>query len=372
MPMMKTPRFNPHRVIAWAILLLALCVLQCREVAFRVEPLGVFGQSRLASVLGQDGVTPMQFSEDITTWTFGDTILGAWKGEVSTAATFSEKTNITDMISNSLAFTERITETNIGTLTFSYNRQNGQVAPFLPAQAGEDPRRVRLWPVDGVRLGNRLYVFYMKIAVTEPGNPFGFVLTGTGLARWDIPPDWEVGRPVAFVRLPDLFGENAAFGDAVLLRNGYLYVVGRPARSDHKAPIRIARVRPERIEERGAYEFLRADGSWTGDFDWAADFLNDVLGECSLSYNATLGCYVIIYCSLTNGEVVMVRFADFTELVSARKDIIYRIPPPAEQGNKRLSYYSAKEICVGDASLYAVYMNPSDYQPYLLRITVQQ
>ena len=131
-------------------------------------------------------------------------------------------------------------------------------------------------------------------------------------------------------------------------------------------------MRPERIEERAAYEFLRADGTWTPSFEGAADFLGGVLGECSLSYNAALACYVIIFCRPANGELVMVRFADFRELASAHQDVIYRIPPPAEGGEKRLPYYSAKEIHAGDAALYLVYMNPSDYQPYLLKITVQQ
>lgn len=369
---MKTRPFHPHRITAWIVFLLALCVLQCREVTFRVEPLGIFGTSRLGSVLGQDGVTPMAVSADLTAWTFGDTILGSWKGAVSTEATFSERADVTDMISNSLAFTERITESNIGALIFSYHRKNGRVVPFLPAHPGEDPRRVRLWPVDGIRLGDRLYIYYMKIAVTDPGNPFGFVLTGTGLARWDIPENWQVGRPVDFVRLPDLFGENAAFGDAVLPRNGYLYIVGHPARDDRRAPIRIARVRPELIEDRAAYEFLRTDGSWSREFEAAGDFLDDVLGECSLSYNAALGSYVIIYCRLATEEVVMVRFADFSELAAAPKEVVYRIPPPAPGSKKRILCYSAKEILAGDDALYAVYMNPSDYQPYLLKISVQQ
>ena len=215
------------RLAAWLLLALAGGVLQCRDIDIRVEPRGIFGTQRLEFVLGQDGVTPTPFSPTVTLWTFGDTLLGSRKTAVSAAASFQERNEITDFISNSLAFSERVTAANIEHLHFTYYRRGGRVAPFLVPQKGEDPKRIRFWPVDGIRIANRVYVYYMKIHLTQlPPAPFGFTMAGTGLARWDVPETWRPGDPLQFVRLPDLFGPTVpAFGDAVLPRGEWLYAV---------------------------------------------------------------------------------------------------------------------------------------------------
>ncbi len=334
------------------------------------ENLGVFGESRLMSVLGQDGVTPIPFNETLTMWTFGDTILGQWKERVSASATFSEKADMNSMISNSLAFTPSLTPENVRNLQFDFHRENGRVAQFLKLRQGEHPEKNRLWAVDGLRRGDDVLVYYLRIRITEPGKPFGFRMEGVGLARWSVPAAWRPGRAVDFRRLPDLFAGNApSFGVCVIERAGMVYTVGQYVDALGASRIKIARAPLEGLENPRAYEFLGAGGAWVRGMDGARGFFGEVAGECSLSYNESEGEYVIVYCKIGTGAIVVARFRDFASIEGASALTVYE--PPALPGGgdgPTAWYYSGKEILSEGRDLYAVYMHPLEYQPYLLRI----
>jgi hypothetical protein len=336
-----------------------------------VENLGIFGTSRMEQVLGQDGVTPIPISDTITIWTFGDTILGSWRGDISASATFSEKTDIIDMISNSLAFTEKPGDDNLPNLKFNFQKKNGKVCQFINHTGSENPKYDRFWAVDGLRIGGRVYVYYLIIKISGSAQPLSFRLTGIGLAKWDIPAGWKPGDNADFKRLPDLFKKNdfPAFGTCVLNKNGYIYTVGQYVSKDKSSPIKAARVKTDNIEKGSEYEFLAKDGTWIKDAAKADPFLGDVMGESSLSYNEKLGKYVILYCQIWTGKIIMVTFGDFSELATAEKREIYEMPKLNTKGMDYNSfYYSGKEIFSTDKFIYAICINPVEYQPYLLRI----
>lgn len=346
---------------------LLFLLLAC-SCAPRAEVLGVFGESRHREVLGQDGVTPIPFDASTTIWTFGDTIIGSWKGEVSASATFSERADPTRMISNSLAFTERLTEANIGTLAFTFYKERGLPAPFIRNAPGEDPSRLRLWALDGVRFGNRVYVYYLRIRIDDPRRLFAFTLLSVGLARWDVPAGWRVGDPVSFTRLPDLFsGAYPAFGACVVERDGMLYLVGQRA-DGMKSSVWIARAHPAEIERGSAYRFLTADGAWTPDIGKSGAFLGDVMGECSLSYHPRRGGYLIVYCQQFANAVRVAQFKEFSDIASMRARTILALPSPVSASGQEGWYYSGKEIFSDGDRIYAVIMHPVEYRPYLLRI----
>lgn len=342
-------------------------LLSCRPAA---RPLGVFGPSRLHEVLGQDGVTPIPFNEGLYLWTFGDTILGSWKGGVSTSATFSEAANIRDMLSNSLAFTEPPNPENVSSLRFRFYKEQGRVSQFLKLKWGERPEYDRLWAVDGIRLGDRVYVYYLIIKIAKTGKPLNFSMRAVGIARWKPSPSWREGARVDFERLPDLFpGNYPAFGSCVIEREGYLYTVGHYTAPDFSSPVKIARVKSADIERSVCYEFLSRDGGWVKDIARAQAFLGDVMGECSLSYNEFLQSYVMVYCQVRTGNIVMVRFRDFGGLLRARKEIVYEPPRLLwKKGEAESWYYSGKEIISSGRLLYAIYINPREYQPYLIEL----
>lgn len=354
-----------------ALALFAPLVLSC---AGTPESLGTFGETRLKAVLGQDGVSPIPFDDSLTLWTFGDTILGKWKGEVSASATFSERADASAMISNSLAFTPALSSRNIRTLPFSFYREGGQVAQFIKLKPGERQERDRLWAVDGLRTGSRVYVYYLRIRITDPGKPFGFRMEGVGLARWSVPAAWSPGEAVLFNRLPDLFpGPSPAFGACVFERDGMIYTVGQFVDANGISRIKLARAPLEGIEDRRAYEFLAGDGAWTDDMKRASGFLEGVAGECSISYNDSSGKYLILYCRVGTGEIVLVEFADFNELASARARVVYTPPPlPADRKAPGAWYYSGKEIYAEGRDLFAIYMHPLEYQPRLVRVRLPQ
>jgi len=351
------------KIKRFIILILFLC--HCSQ---RVEHLGVFGESRSRDVLGQDGVTPVPFSDKITMWTFGDTILGTWKEAVSVYATFEERINQEEMISNSLAFTQRISTENITRLDFTFYKRNGRVVQFIDYKGKENPKFDRLWALDGIRLGDIMYVFYLRIRIVKAGDPFGFALRAVGLARWGIQPEWDVGDVVAFERLPDLFPwDHPAFGAAVMERDGYLYTVGQYTNEREGSPVKVARVPVEGIEQAEEYAFLGRDGRWIRNVADAAPFLGDVMGECSLSYNRYLRRYVIVYCQVGTGKIIMVSFREFAELSRAVKRVVFTMPALKIKGREAW-YYSGKEIFSRENILYAIVINPAEYQPALLKI----
>ena len=85
------------------VILSIFCYTQCSKTS-RVTEYGVFAPSRLQFIKGQDGCTPVDFDEHYTLWTFGDTITDE------------------GMISNSLAFTEKINAANVTHMYINYSR----------------------------------------------------------------------------------------------------------------------------------------------------------------------------------------------------------------------------------------------------------
>ena len=124
------------------ITLLAVSCTFCATGA-RVENLGIFGESRKESILGQDGCTPIPIN-GIMMWTFGDTILGTWKGELNASSTFEDTAVMKGMISNSLAFTDIPDDATINRLGFTFLKRDGAAIPFIGTAGNEDPRVWRL------------------------------------------------------------------------------------------------------------------------------------------------------------------------------------------------------------------------------------
>ena len=332
------------------------------------EDLGIFGKPGNGPVLGQDGVTPIPVSGSICMWTFGDTVLGTRKADAGVNASFEESTNIYEMLSNSLAFTETPTAENISNLKFIFLKKKGKVCQFINFKKGENPKNVRLWPVDGVRIGDKVYVYYDIIKCDDKGMPF--YLKAIGLALWIFPGGWQIGSDAGFKRLPDLFPSNyPAFGAAVLQKDGYIYTAGHFNSRDKTLPVKIARVKPDNIETGSNYEFLSDDGRWIKDIDKAGSFFGDVMGECSLSYNEYTGKFIMVYCQSWTGKIVIVTFNDFSMLKNAEKSVVYE--PPAlyhKKSGMPKFYYSGKEIFSSGSAVFAIYINPSEYQPHLLKI----
>ena len=173
---------------------------------------GIFAPSRLDHIKGQDGVSSIPFDENTTLWTFADTIIPINEKDKSAPDGYT-------MISNSLAWTEKITPSNVSSVKFSYYTENGRVSQFIKNSRRENPLHHRLWALDGLRIGNRVYVYYAHIFVPDHTKFLEFTVKYIGLAVWDVPHNWSPGAGFDFRRTGILFPEGSPFfGAAAMIR----------------------------------------------------------------------------------------------------------------------------------------------------------
>lgn len=315
---------------------------------------GIFAASRLEHVKGQDGVSSIPFDDTTTLWTFADTIIPQSGGK--------DKNEYT-MISNSLAWTEKITPSNVASIKFSYYTENGRVAQFIKNTRSEDPLHHRLWALDGLRAGNRVYVYYAHIFVPDYKKFLDFTVKYIGLAVWDIPQGWKPGDGFDFRRTGILFPEGCPFfGAAAMVRDGFVYVAGHSKRNGSH-PLSFARVKVESISNSSSYEYLDSTGHWMSDYKKCGYFFGDIAGESSLSFNEYYGVFDLFYARMFTGETVRISFDSFSRLPGAAGRVIYR---PASHEEGKMWPYSGKEIFSSGKTTYLIYIDPEIYQPILV------
>lgn len=355
-----------RRLFTLPALLLLVGALCAGDSSFIVH--GTFAPQRHESVLGQDGTTPIPFDAHTTLWTFGDTILGSWKNYVSAAATFSERTSMETMLCNSLAFTGPLPHSaqEMADLHFSYLRgKDGKVQSFIPLPKGKDPRHHRNWALDGIRLGSRVYFYYLAIHVPDPGRLLEFSVEHVGLARWEVPGKWQRGDAMDITDLGKILPGGFTFGDSVIQREEWLYLAGHRKGEGVSFPAGFARVRVKDIENTEAYEFLNAHGQWQRKVAKAGDFFNDVAGELSLVWDEIDEEYRVIYCRIFKGEIMRVNFQSFNGLPGAVPRKVGRLP---RLSSCDMWYYSAKEIHATEKEIFGIVIDPCRYEPVLFNI----
>ena len=331
---------------------------------------GIWAPHRLKSILGQDGVTPVPVTDSkgnkVFFWTFGDTFLGSWKGNVNTTSTFdfNNSVNINAMIPNTLAISDVPNDDNYKNLNFQYLLEDKAVTQFIKYDKGENPFVIRYWANDGIQLGNAVYIYSMIVKIDQNIKPFPFKVMGSGLVKWNMDNKWNAKdfNAVKFEKIKGFVADNLIVGDSVIEKDGYVYLLGRAETTANSyASLVFMRVKSENIENFSSYEFLSESGQWADKN--MAKFFNDICGEASLSYNETLKKYVVIYMQAAKQQIIMITFKDFSCLPeNIEKQIIY--VPPAKNG---INYYSAKEIFSTKDYIYAIYIDPSIYQPILVK-----
>ncbi len=348
------------------VLTLLLFILSSCTHNPEVIEYGIFAPSRLDTVVGQDGVCSIKFSDEITLWTFADTITGRWKSEKGRIVGDKNDAFMDGMLSNSIAWSDRITEENYRDIKFNFYKKNDKPAEFIKYNKNENPNKHRFWALDGFRIGSKVYVYYLHVYVPDHTKFLDFEVLYVGLARWDIPQGWKPGDKIDFRRLGPVFGKGTPFfGAAVMERDGYIYLAGHFKKSNLEFPLSVARVKSGDIEISSAYRFLSQNGEWVSGIKNAGSFIGDVSGECSLSFNDYLKEYVIIYSKVFTGEVSMVRFKNFGELASAEKTVIHKVK---KSGPTAMWPYSGKEIFSSGRSLFLIYIDPQRYQPLLVEV----
>lgn len=353
------------KILNRLFLLLIIIIITGCHTKPSVSEHGVFATSRHEYVLGQDGVCSIQFSDSVTLWTFADTVLGRWKNGTGPVSSLKEDTEAEGMLSNSLAWSDRINSANFKNIRLSFFSEDGKVTQFIKNRSDEDPLYHRFWALDGVRIGDRVYVYYLHVFVPDYRKMLEFRVLYSGLAVWDVPEGWKPGDAVEFRRLGPLFnGDSPAFGASAMLKDGYIYLAGHCKKGD-RFPLSFARVPESMVEEPGAYEFLSRDGRWRKELAETGEFFGDVSGECSISYNSSLKKYVVIYSRIFTGEIVAVSFAGFEKLPAAEINTVYT---PAKKEGAAIWPYSGKEIFSEGRRIFVIYIDPLLYQPVLIEL----
>ncbi|MBU2530366.1 MAG: DUF4185 domain-containing protein [Elusimicrobia bacterium] len=272
----------------------------------------IFATSRLKYVLGQDGVTPIEIEnkqgKKMLLWTFGDTILGEWTGEITTDATmnFNDITKMNAMPPNAIALSSIINNENYKDpqLKFLLN-SSGTVKQFIEYTKDENPFALRLWADDGIQIGNKTYVYYMIIKSSQSD----FSILGTGLASWEMPDKWEI-KDIDFKRKLDFKIKDIILGDGVIKKGKYVYILSR-SEKDGKTfgYLSFAKVKAKDIENPLKYRYLNSKGKWTKKN--SGKFFGDICGEASLSYNQKTKKFRIVYMSLKDQKIKMIVFDNF-------------------------------------------------------------
>lgn len=220
---------------------------------------------RRAGVVFQDGAQAVPVG-DGTLWLFGDTFLGR-----TPPGRTPHRSQITGMIGTTLAFLPA-GRTNLPPPLDYFVGTNGTAANPLSLFPEESAETNRMWPLGGIRIGPRIYLYYSMIEKTTNPSPWNFRSVGAGLAvankplqpfarlrpggRWKFPVE-----PIQVVR------ETNAI---------YLFEIS----SEPKGLI-LARVAADKIETPAAYEFFTGHG-WSTQRADVQVVLREAYGQVSV------------------------------------------------------------------------------------------
>ncbi|HPP96389.1 MAG TPA: DUF4185 domain-containing protein [Spirochaetota bacterium] len=349
------------------ILLTFLFFLFCTSSTV-VKEHGIFAPSRHAYTIGQDGVCSIDFDENTTLWTFGDTIIGKWKNKSGPEKSLKEDAIAEGMISNSIAWSDKINSSNFKDIKLEFLTKNGKITQFIKNKTEENPLYHRFWALDGVRIKNKVYVYFLHVFIPDHSKFLEFKILSVGIAFWEIPNGWKKGDEISFERIDNLFTDNPpAFGASAIRHNGYVYLAGH-FKKGISFPAAFARVKEDLITDRSSYEFLDSNGNWVANLQDAGEFFGDVSGECSISYNSYLQSFIILYSQIFTGQIMMARFKDFGEIPFAKSISVYK---PLWNKEAQIWPYSGKEIFSYDKKVFVIYIDPLLYQPILVEIELK-
>ena len=209
------------------------------------------GQQR-AGVRFQDGAQAIAVPGGAL-WLFGDTF------------------TTTGMVGTTIAFLPA-TKTNLPPALEYFVNPKGVVENPLALFPEESAATNRMWPLGGVAVGARIYLFYSMIEQTPGPGPWNFRSTGGGLAVADKPLQH-------FTRLRPNGAWKFPMEPIQVLREGeylYLYEI-----SSQPKGLVIARVPSAQIENPAAYEFYTGR-HWSAQRTNAKVILREAYGQVSV------------------------------------------------------------------------------------------
>jgi hypothetical protein len=160
--------------------------------------------------LGGDAAFSVDLGAGRVLWLFGDSL-------VARKAPASRKTSI--MVRNSVAIQAGYDPVR-ATLKFYWGVRRGQPIDFAPPEG-----KIWLWPAHGIRLGDRLLLFYSRVAPEHKKDSLGFKLAGWTAFLIDNPGQEPSAWTLRRLDVPDSQGKIIV-GISVIQIDDFLYVFG--------------------------------------------------------------------------------------------------------------------------------------------------
>jgi hypothetical protein len=266
-------------------------------------------------MVGQDGAYSIPLNGKCL-WFFGDTLIGRripgeslWYpgGEKIGPESMAGVGGIQQMLTNTgLVVYNNNAENGITDFQYICN-SDGTLKQIIPLKEGENPDEFRVWCLHGIKLNDRLYLFYQKIQMLGEGDvlPVNFKISGSGLASGS-ETDWEFKR-LEFNDSDLIWKErDPQFSAAVYFSHvhDYIYLYGVIANSDGVQQCYIARIRPAEIANFSAYEYQSEQNIWSKNIGDAKPIFNGMPNELSVSYNNYLRKYLAVHSLDLTGKIV--------------------------------------------------------------------
>jgi hypothetical protein len=257
-------------------------------------------RDRFWTVLGQDGGQSIDLGEERTLFLFSDTLLAvpldaSLNGHPTVAFGPLDKQGVALANTAAIAGGRDIRQAFAG-LEYLTDA-TGLPVEILQARPDEWADGVRFWPLHGIQLDGKVYVFYLGIRTLDSRSSWAFKNIGVGLAVL------EPGATRATRLMRDdqwcwwpAGADDVHIGVQVLRDADYAYVFASHTQG-MEITARLGRVHLDRVDQPDAYEFLRSSAA---EDEWTPRFEDSIsLGPCapdySVSYNAHLRQYLMLY-----------------------------------------------------------------------------
>ncbi len=348
-----------------------------------VEDLGPLFENNIHEMVGQDGAYSIPLNGR-TLWYFGDTLIGErtegeslWYpgGNPVGPKDMSGMAKIKKMLNNTGLIIKGNSVKNV-VENFSYILDSpGNIKVLIPLLENEDPDEIRIWCLHGVKVREKVYLFFIKVRTVEEGiMPVNFEILGSGLAVGS-EKDWK------FKRVENngfhLFWkkDDPKFASAVLFdkENDWLYLFGVVQDAHSVQQCYMARVKPGEIENFNSYEYLvTSSPEWSKNIIDANPVFTGMPNELSVSYNHYLKKYMAVHSLDLTGKIVA-RFSDQPygqwseplELFQIKSERKINLPYPvliyAGKEHPELAEENGKII-------YVTYIEFEEYYPHLMKV----
>ncbi|MGD8544548.1 MAG: DUF4185 domain-containing protein [Candidatus Bathyarchaeota archaeon] len=375
--------------------------------------LGSLFKKSVSRVLGHDGAYSVPLDEGRVFWSFGDTLLGSERRGYD-----PKKINIDDWLTKDAWVKENILMTSNSALIadtndictlmktgYSYyvhqrkvgNQRLTEAREIIPVPEKLITKKIRtaFWPMDGISVDGKLYVYYLMVKY----HPL--VLYATGVLKSHQPYEKFTRVPSSVPISPDdildpsekrfAWWNNMSrtkgqevpnFGTAVLKKvlDGFIYVYGSQVvkiKENLVHVVTLARVNKENVDDVAKYEYLTEAPStqnnftfrWGGDPRESVRIFDGNANEMSVSYNPYLSKYLSFYSTATILEPeIHMRFSEEPEGPWSAPIVVFK---PKRSCSIDFCY-AAKEhpeySVENGKKTYLTYVSHQRYYPELLEI----